>query len=77
MVTIFMVIPNTVITNCHLLLLVDSYCPFILNIMVNETLEMSWFKLTTENVCYLILYKCYAKSFTDFIYTCAVLFFIA
>ena len=80
MVTTFMVIHNTVITVCHLktFLLVDSYCLFILNVTVNETLEMSWlFKLTTQNTYYLILCKCYAKSFTDFIYPCAVLFFIA
>jgi hypothetical protein len=67
-----MVIPNTVITVCHLktYLLVDSYCLFILNVMVNETLEMLWlFKLTTENTYYLILCICYAKSFKDFIYT--------
>jgi len=72
MVTTFMVIPNTVITICHLktFLLVDIYCLFILNVTVSETLEMSWlFKLTTENTYYLILCKCYAKSFTDFIYT--------
>jgi hypothetical protein len=67
-----MVIPNTVIKICHLkmFLLVDSYCLFILNIMVSETLEIWWlFKLTTKNIYYLILCRCYAKSFTDFIYT--------
>jgi hypothetical protein len=67
-----MVIHNTVITVCHLktFLLIDSYCLFILNVAVNETLEISWlFKLTTENTYYLILCKCYAKSFTDFICT--------
>lgn len=72
MVTTFTVNSNTVITVCHLktFLLVDSYCLFILNVTVNEMLEMSWlFKLTTENTFYLILCKCYAKSFTDFIYT--------
>lgn len=72
MVTTFMVIHNTVIIVCHLktFLLIDSYCLFILNVAVNETLEMSWlFKLTTENTYYLILCKCYAESFTDFIYT--------
>jgi len=72
MVTTFMVIPSTVITICQLktCLLVDGYCLFIWNVMVNETREMSWlFKLTTENTYYLILCKCYAKSFTDIIYT--------
>jgi hypothetical protein len=67
-----MVIPNTVITICHLktFLLVDSYCLFILNVTVKETLEMRWlFKLTTQDIYYLILCKCYAKSFTYFIYT--------
>lgn len=72
MVTTFMAILNTVITVCHLktFLLVDSYCLFILNVTVNETLELLWlFKLTTENTYYLILCKCYAKSLKDFIYT--------
>jgi len=67
-----MVIPNTAVTICHLktFLLVDSYCLFILNVTVNEALEMSWLlKLTTKNTYCFIVCKCYAKSFTDFIYT--------
>ena len=66
-----MVIPNTIITICDLekVLLFDIYCLFILNVTVNETLELLWlFKRTIKNICYLI-YKCYAKLHTDFIYT--------
>ena len=68
-----MVIPNTIITISHLktFLLVDSYYLFLSNVMVSEkTLEMLWlFNPTTEHIYYLILYKCCAKSFTDFLYS--------
>lgn len=81
MVTTFMVIPNTVITICHLktFLLVDSYCLFILNVTVNETLEMLWLlKLTTKKYLLFNIMQMLCKVIQRFhIHCCAVLFYIA